>query len=475
MLIPINYSGRGWKGNDKPSAWSYVGDQPEWRLSVGPIHPNVQYDFIFTLKRIPDVKAPERGKFKEETYKILEAFYDKPAGINPATIKATNDALNLQLIALIPPGQKIIYPNGTEFSIDINDLPFSTLLQTLKDVKSKQMSMRDDLESVGKIFTLSVHKYNALRLRLADVINNPSLLKPASKTIMDGVIDQGILKYKTVKMIDIGNLAKQPAHRIEEVFQGKLTLNSSGSAWTAAQRPDIELMQLINQFFYKLNDNLDLAGGGKVFTTEDLSIIEILLGLFKDITETHVFNDHQTAIKDAALAKFPDVLADKLLSATYIIKDQSYIDVVSQSSPYIGLDVGFSYIPGYSQLFIYEGVNFYFMPVNKDAPLSYFWKRKYWWLKRLSVHLGLTQNLIKVQNERYVPLIEGVGSLMAGAGLRINRIMRINAGYMFFYEKDNHPLIDKKHLTAMPQFSFTFDINIARALGGFGTRLKLNP
>lgn len=465
-----------WKGNaSKPSTWSYVGDQTEWRLPAGPIHPNVPYDFVFTVTRIPDVKAPEKEKFKQEAYKLLEAFYDNPAGINAGTIAATNAALNVQLNALIPPGQKIIYPDGTDYTIDINTPPFSALLQTLKDVKFRQLSLATDLTSMGNIFNLPIHNYNAFRLRLANIINNPSLLKPESKAIIDGVIDAGNAKYKTVKMIDIGNLAKQPAHRIDDVFEGKLTLNSGVSAWAAVQRPDIDLMHLVYQFFYKLSDNLDLTAGTKVFTAVDTSLIQTLLAFFKDITSTQIFNDQLTDVKNAALAKFPDVLADKLLSATYIINDQSYIDAVSQSTPYIGLDVGFSYIPGYSQLFLYEGVNFYLTPINKDAPLSYFKKRRYWWLKRLSIHLGLTQSVIKVENQRYVPLIEGVGSLMAGAGLRINRIMRLNAGYMFFYEKDNNPLIEKKHFTAMPQFSFTFDINIGRALGGFGTRIKLNP
>lgn len=464
-----------WKGNatTQPTIWRYVGDQPEWRIPVGPIHPNVPYDFIFTVTRIPDVKAPEKEKFKQEAYKILEAFYDNPAGINVGSISAANTALNVQLNALIPPGQKIIYPNGIDYTIDINEPPFSSLLQTLKDVKFRQLSMATDLSSVRNIFTLAQHNYNAFRIRLANIINNPSLLTPTSKAIIDGVIDAGSSKYKTVKMSDIGNIAKQPGHRIDDVFEGKLTLNNN--AWASVVRPDIDLMQLVYQFYYKLSDNLDMAGGGKAFTSADISIIKDgLLGLFKDIISTQIFNDQLTDIKNAALAKFPDVLADKLLSATYIISDQSYIDAVSQSTPYIGLDVGLSYIPGYEQLFIYEGVNFYFMPVNKDAPLSYFKNRKYWWLKRLSIHLGLTQNLIKVENNRYVPLIEGVGSLMAGAGLRINRIMRINAGYMFFYEKDNNPLKDKKHFTALPQFSFTFDINIAKALGGFGKRLGVS-
>ena len=466
-----------WRGNATigPSIWSYVGDQTEWRLPVGPIHPNVPYDFIFTVTRIPDVKAPEKEKFKEQAYRILDAFYDIPAGISSATITSTNNALNLQLNALIPPGQRIIYPDGTPYTIDINEPPFSTLLQTLKDVKFRQLSMATDLVTVRDIFTLPIHNYNNLRLKLANIINNSSLLTPTSKTIIDGVIDAGNPKYKTVKMIDIGNLAKQPSHRIDEVFEGTLTLSTGASSWAPVQRSDLDLMQLVYQFFYKLSDNLDLITGTKVFTGAEISLIQNLLVIFKDITATQIFNDKLTDIKNAALAKFPDLLADKLLSATYIINDQSYIDAVSQSTPYIGLDVGLSYIPGYSQLFIYEGVNFYFMPVNKDAPLSYFTKRKYWWLKRLSVHLGLTQSLIKVENKRYIPLIDGVGSLMAGAGLRINRIIRINAGYMFFYEKDNNPLIDKKHFTAMPQFSFTFDINIGRALGGFGTRLKLNP
>lgn len=460
-----------WTGNANPSTWSYVGDQSEWRLPVGPIHPNVPYDFIFTVTRIPDVKQPEKEKFKQEAYKILEAFYSDPTGINSGTITATNAALNNQLNALIPPGQKIVYPDGTTYSIDINALPFSTLLQTLKDVKNRQMSMVTSLTSVRNIFTSSL--YNAYRLKLKNIIDTTNLLTPDSKLIIDGVIDAGISKYKGVKMIDLGHLAKQPSHHIDDVFDGTFTINNG--AWARAQKPDIDLMRLSYQFYYVLASNLDMVAGGKAFTSTEISMIRVLLGLFKSIIDTHVFNEGLNELKETTLNRFPDVLADKFVSATYIVNDQSYIDAVSQSTPYIGLDVGLAYIPGYEQLFIYEGVNFYFMPVNKDAPLSNFCKRRYWWLKRLSIHLGLTQNLIKVENNRYVPLIDGIGSLLIGAGLRINRIMRINAGYMFFYEKDNNPLKDEKHFTALPQFSFTFDINIAKALGSFGTRLKLNP
>lgn len=469
-----NYEKLQWKGNiyNESSSWSYVGEQPEWRLSVGPIHPNVPYDFIFTVTRIPDVKAPEKEKFKQEAYKMLEAFYDDPSGINEGTIAATNAALNVQLTALIPPGQKIIYPDGDPYLIDISDPPFSTLLNKLKDIQFKQMSMATNLMTVRDIFFLPTNNYSAFRARLANIINDPSLLTQASKAIIDSVIDAGNPKYKAIKMIDIGNLAKQPTHRIDEVFEGKLTL--SNNVWGPTQKPDIDLMQLIYQFYSKLSDNLDMQGGGKAFTNADISMIQNgLLSFSKDIIATQIFNSQLAEIKNAVLAQFPDVLADKLLSATYIITDQSYIDAVSQSTPYVGLDMGFSYIPGYSQLFIYEGVNFYLVPVNKDAPLSSFNKR-YWWLKRLSIHFGLTQSLIKVENKRYVPLIDGVGSVIVGAGLRFNRIMRINAGYMLFYEKDNNPLKANKHFTALPQFSLTFDFNVAKALGGFGKRLGIS-
>jgi len=173
------------------------------------------------------------------------------------------------------------------------------------------------------------------------------------------------------------------------------------------------------------------------------------------------------------LAKFPDVLADKLISLSFIIVDKSVSDVVSSSTPYIGLDVGFSYTPGYSQVFAYEGVNFYFVPVNKDAPLK---TMKGLWnslSKRLSVHIGLTQSLIAAENKNYAPLINNVGSLLVGTGIRVSRIVRINYGAILFYEKNPNPLIDKKDLKKMYSLSLTFDLNVAKALGSFGTRLGI--
>lgn len=467
-----------WKGDGSASysSWKYLGDQKEWRLSVGQIHPNVPYDFIFEIKRVPDLNSPEIPKFKEEVYRILEKFYEDPNKISAATIISTNALLNSQLKALVPPNQEIINPDGSPYKIDIYDYPYNTLLETIQNVQDERLKLKTRLTSLKNIFLSEDFDYDGFRLRLAKIIIDPNSLNPESKEVIEAIIDGGNSNYNSVKMVDFGNLVIHPSHRIFEIFEGTVTVDLDNYSWVASSKPDVDLMKLTFQFYSNIQDNLILNSGKEVFTDDDMDNIELLLNFLNDITKAQVlFRNQLTEIKNNALNKFPNVLADKMLSASYVVSDQSYTDAVSQSTPYIGLDFGFSYIPGYSQLFIYEGVNFYFMPVNKDAPLSYFTKRRYWWLKRLSIHFGLTQNLIKVENDRYSPLIEGIGSVLAGAGFRINRIMRINAGYMFFYEKDNNPLKDKKHFTALPQLSFTFDINIAKALGGVGKRMSIDP
>ncbi|RZM26946.1 MAG: hypothetical protein EOO88_15155 [Pedobacter sp.] len=466
----LQWTSRGGAGDELE--WEYAGDQTEWRFQVGPLHPNVPYTFKFKVTRVPDAKTPEKEKFKVESYKILESLFNNPAGISPTTVSGAESQINQQMAAIVPPGQTIEYPNGNPYIIHLTDPPFSDLVDVARTARNNRQLLIGRFTSLGN--ALSRSSFSDFQARLMLLMTNLSVLDPADKALMESLAHAANNKYKAVTMANVADIVKQPNHRIKETFEGTYTYNNG--SLQASTAVDHDLLQLEINFFYKLINNLKKTDGTNYFSAADIAILRILTITFLDpIAVTQKNNQTEDEVIKQVLAKFPDVLADKLMSATYIVHDQSFIDAISQSSPYIGLDAGLSYIPGYNQLFIYEGVNFYFMPINKDAPLSYFHKRRYWWLKRLSIHFGVTQALIKPENRRYIDLIDGIGSIILGAGLRVNRIVRLNAGYIFFYEKDNNPLKDKKHLTIMPQLSLTFDINIVKALGNIGKRLAINP
>jgi hypothetical protein len=274
-----------------------------------------------------------------------------------------------------------------------------------------------------------------------------------------------------LKFGELADLLSDPSLKWEDMINGKAKIEKDGLSPVTA--PDNASYSLLTAFFSIIKTGNIKNVGGDVFASVQQKVVGNFLPAVKETPQLFELIKSELQKKTDLLAKFPDVLADKFISLSFVLIDKSVSDIVSSANPYIGLDVGFSYTPNYSQLFAYEGVNFYFAPVNKDAPLSRIKGLRNNLSKRLSVHMGLTQSLIAAENKNYAPLINGVGSLLIGAGLRVSRIVRLNYGTIFFYEKNPNPLIDKKDFKKMYSFSLTFDINVAKALGNFGTRLGI--
>ncbi|HEV3077685.1 MAG TPA: hypothetical protein VHB47_24915 [Thermoanaerobaculia bacterium] len=50
------------------------------------------------------------------------------------------------------------------------------------------------------------------------------------------------------------------------------------------------------------------------------------------------------------------------------------------------------------------------------------------------------------------------------------RSLRFGAGALFFLQRDVNPLINHETVAASPNFSFSFDLNVAKLLGGVFTK-----
>jgi hypothetical protein len=133
--------------------------------------------------------------------------------------------------------------------------------------------------------------------------------------------------------------------------------------------------------------------------------------------------------------------------------------------------VGFLYAPAVHQAVPYGGANIYFHPINKDAPLPLSgdqWHRGDLW-HRLALTVAVTAESISDSRTRD-DLFGNSTSLVLGAGLRVTRSLRIGAGALLFLRRDVNPLINDETVAASPYFSFSFDLNIAKLLGGFFTK-----
>ncbi len=151
----------------------------------------------------------------------------------------------------------------------------------------------------------------------------------------------------------------------------------------------------------------------------------------------------------------------------------STIAYATLSAVYISADAGLAYIPEIDEAAKYIGTNVYLRPINKDVPLS----QADSFLHRFALTVGLTMDSIAdddaAGNPRTRDDLFGSQSLLLGAGLRFNRVIRVGAGALVFKEQDPNPLRDDPSVAVSPYVTFSFDLNVAKAFqGGFGDLFK---
>ena len=163
---------------------------------------------------------------------------------------------------------------------------------------------------------------------------------------------------------------------------------------------------------------------------------------------------------DALAATFPDLTAELVMETPIEIRGEA-IATSAGKHPYIGVDLGIAHSGELDATYPYVGTNFYFAPVNKDAPLSQFDRRDQL-RKRFSLLLGLTTETPDGElNED----LFSAGSLLAGAGFRITSSFRVNAGALVFKRQNPNPLVSDAEEEVTWFVAASFDIDLASFIG----------
>jgi hypothetical protein len=239
--------------------------------------------------------------------------------------------------------------------------------------------------------------------------------------------------------------------------------------------------------------------------TYDFPTIYTILGLVKDIRKGRIKYTEQGENKilfqgDSSFIAFADVLDGlnneyhsidtsfsniqkgidaikdvtiELLISESITTDAILMpDVETEKSPYFSIETGLGWAIGYPSAFHYYVMNFYFVPVNKRAPFTSF-KGKNCFLKMFSVQVGFANFLGKRPEYTYSVLGDNTKwNLMLGAGLRVTKILKINAGMLLTKTNENNPLLDK--YTFKPSFytSLGVDIDFFKAVNNVADFFK---
>lgn len=205
------------------------------------------------------------------------------------------------------------------------------------------------------------------------------------------------------------------------------------------------------------------AGGGPIDAASSSAFT--LQGLARRIA---------TALRDrsAALDRFQQALV-LLIPHVKVAAGSSTIAYATLSTVYISADAGLAYVPEIDEAAKYIGTNVYLRPINKDVPLS----QADSFLHRFAFTIGLTVDGVAdddaAGNPRTRDDLFGSQSLLLGAGLRFNRVIRVGAGALVFKEEDPNPLRSDQSVTVSPYITFSFDLNVAKAFqGGFGDLFK---
>lgn len=111
-------------------------------------------------------------------------------------------------------------------------------------------------------------------------------------------------------------------------------------------------------------------------------------------------------------------------------------------------------------------VHVYGVPINKSESLSF---SDLAFFRRVSGLVGLS--IVEFDSDADVEKFFPAGSPVLGMGVRINRVIRVSTGFMFFRQTDPNPLVDKKYTKADHFVSLSLDVDYKALLGPVGAVL----
>lgn len=438
----------------------------KFSLSVGPLHPNVEYEFKFIILKKIELTEEDDKLLRADLLTMMSAVLVKE-GIQKADIDALNDNLGARIQTAVSNGH-LTDINLTPFVVNPFDPPLDKISTNLLGYPEKIKNAKHAITIKTKGLTDNYLYTAKFKEIFTNVITNKITLNPAIKPLIDKPISPLSTGYETYKLSDFFlfyNHGLINRSTIELVLTGKAKI--AGATITTSNTYDLPSIEVILNF-YKLISSRYFATDKNImiFSERETDLKQMVQLVEEIITEINKIKEY-TAEMEKLKTVFPNLLKDKVVKQSYNVTEESGIDITSEKNPYVGLDLGIVYAPGLSNVFTYQGANIYFVPVNKKAPISTF-KGKDKFGKIFSVYIGITQKVGGPTDADYKPLFNDAGSLLAGFGFRFNRITRVNVGGLIYQYKNINPVLDKYDLKVNPTISLSVDLDVVKALGDVG-------
>jgi len=354
---------------------------------------------------------------------------------------------------------------------------FRLLFEQLDDASARgDDAVRDrlihDAENPGNALINSSSHINTLLSPIAQ--NNLAGISPATTALLQATLNPSINAYKDLKVNDavvlLYNCYNNPLH-FDALLSGEGVIDGTGKnvVHNPVKTVDIASLKVLLSSLYLINGPSFTDTNHTNFFAADrneLNCVTAELGEYINKLEKYGVEDANFEGFKTEMAR---LMADAFVKKSYLLTDSPVIDmnVSAEKNPYVGLDIGMGYAPRLHATFIHEGLNIYLRPVNKNAPLSSLHGSDKFF-KMFSIFIGVTQAVSSsTVNDKYSSLFnEGdfKTSILFGAGIRFNRLMRLNIAGLFYREKSLNPLVTSTQIKVAPSVTLSLDINIAKLL-----------
>ncbi len=438
---------------------------------VGPLHPDKAYKFTLIGKRKISIDKAKLDVLNSESYKLIEKFFPTFRDVNPNS----KNQFNTQLLALLKEtanSEELYDSSDQPFRFDnVSDSYFGDAFANNAKANDAIASSRSEMNKIVVLITTEIRNASELFSQLKDIDDGKVKLSNRSIEFFSAPVNASIETNSKITLKDMLTfLLTDEIGIIRNVLSGQSKIKGT-TLENSNDKVDYDSVLLLKSTLEKLRYKRIMRNdkGGKLITDSMTSALDTIIAHFNNFIAEHETNKASKAYKTTIKDKIPNILNNLFVRETININSTISIDVVADDNAYIGLDLGILFAPRIRGVFTFQSANFYFVPVNREAPFSnYQGSDKFW--KRFSVYAGVAQ-LISDNQDDYDDLFAS-NSLVMGLGYRLTRTMRISAGTLMYEEPDARPLSDNSSIEFSPTIALSLDIDLTKAVGAIGTVFK---
>ncbi|MEO0638976.1 MAG: hypothetical protein AAFY70_04580 [Bacteroidota bacterium] len=457
---------------------------------VGPFHPNTMYEFKVSATFKYPLEEARLAALSTEIGGILDGLTAN-LEINADGLKQSVIEINKKIAAAYKaqypdkdfsgklPQQRLNSPSIDSFLtklIDNNNLINTQTSDLTSYIKAFAESQNSNREVLSKDLSQIIGLANLPPPQKDQKLDSTQILSPFATQNLNRKVFPHLPAFKTLTLKDAVYLLSSILDDPEE-FQYLLLGKTKLQGTTVLNSDEIDsatYLFLMSAFRALSHPNMDKLNGTPLISDQGK---ELLKGVSGKVGLRKIFDDYQEILSlKADRIKIVEECKIELRTfsekATGATPKFTKIPVEVNKSPYIEPNIGFSYAPFVGNVYLYQGIDIFFRPVNR-SPLAA-WsqlkgKDKFW--KRFSLTVGIAQVLGPNQDEQFQPLLGGVGTPIMGAGYRFGP-MKVELGSIMYLKKNINPIIDVTSLRFTPQVSLSFDIGLLGSFGNFGTKLN---